>query len=102
MGSTNRLPIENGWRGPLVRPDQVTANPNDLPQAQHISVSESYFETMGARLVEGRFFTDREPPGAEAVMILNQTAARRYFGTESAIGRELRRGRRRSARSAAI
>jgi putative ABC transport system permease protein len=89
-GGTNRLPIENGWRGPLARPDQVAANPNDLPQAQHISVSEGYFETMGAHLVEGRFFTDRDAPDAEAVVILNQTAARRYFGAESAIGRELR------------
>ena len=89
-GSTNRLPIENGWGGPLARPDQATGNPNDLPQAQHISVSEGYFETMGARLVEGRFFSDRDAPGAEAVVILNQTAARRYFGAESAIGRELR------------
>jgi putative ABC transport system permease protein len=89
-GSTNRLPIENGWRGPLARPDQITANSNDLPQAQHISVSEGYFETLGARLVEGRFFGDRDAPGAEAVVILNQTAARRYFGAESAIGRELR------------
>lgn len=89
-GSTNRLPIENGWRGPLARPDQVTANASDAPQAQHISVSEGYFETMGARLVDGRLFTDRDTPDTEAVVILNETAARRYFGTESAIGRELR------------
>ena len=89
-GSTNRLPIENGWRGPLARPDQAAPNPDDNPQAQHISVSEGYFETMGARLVEGRFFTSRDAAGGEAVVILNQTAARRYFGPESAIGREMR------------
>lgn len=89
-GSTNRLPIENGWRGPLARPDQVTSNASDAPQAQHISVSEGYFETMGARLVDGRLFTDRDTAETEAVVILNETAARRYFGTESAIGRELR------------
>jgi len=90
VGSTNRLPLENGWRGALARPDQAAAPPTDQPQAQHISVSEGYFESMGARLVEGRFFSDRDGVGAEAVVILNETAARRYFGTESGIGRELR------------
>jgi predicted permease len=90
VGSTNRLPIENGWRGPLARPDQAASNPDDNPQAQHISVSEGYFETMGARLVEGRFFTDRDAADGEAVVVLNQAAARRYFGRESAIGREMR------------
>jgi MacB-like periplasmic core domain/FtsX-like permease family len=40
--------------------------------------------------VEGRFFTDRDAADGEAVVLLNQTAARRYFGRESAIGREMR------------
>ncbi len=89
-GSSNRLPIEHGWRGPLVRPEGRTANPDDAPQAQHISVSEGYFETMGARLVDGRLFSEQDAADGEAVVILNETAARRYFGSESAIGRELR------------
>ncbi len=89
-GSSNRLPLDHGWRGPLYRADQPTPSEADAPQAQHISVSEGHFETMGATLTAGRFFTDRDTADAEPVVILNDTAARRYFGNESAVGRQLR------------
>lgn len=89
-GSTNRLPIDNGWRNPLIRADQAVPSDAEAPQAQHQSVSEGYFETMGATLVEGRLFNDRDTPDTEPVVILNETAARRYFGSESAVGRQMR------------
>jgi predicted permease len=89
-GSTIRLPLENGWRNPLIRADQPAPREADMPQAQHQSVSEGFFDTMGARLVDGRFFNDRDTPDSEPVVILNETAARRYFGNESALGREMR------------
>jgi predicted permease len=89
-GSTNRLPMDHGWRGALIRADLPVPNEDDAPQAQHQSVSEGFFETMGARLVAGRLFNDRDTPDSEPVVILNETAARRYFGTESAVGREMR------------
>jgi putative ABC transport system permease protein len=89
-GSTNRLPLDNGWRNPLIRADQPAPREADAPQAQHQSVSEGFFETMAARLVDGRLFNDRDTPDSEPVVILNETAARRYFPNESAIGREMR------------
>jgi hypothetical protein len=54
------------------------------------SVLEGYFDTMRISLVEGREFqaTDRE--GAAAVGIVNQTFARRHFGTSGAVGKRLR------------
>jgi ABC-type antimicrobial peptide transport system permease subunit len=54
------------------------------------SVLEGYFDTMRIPLVEGREFqaTDRE--GAAAVGIVNQTFARRHFGTSGAVGKRLR------------
>lgn len=89
-GSTNRLPLENGWRNPLIRADQPVPTETEAPQAQHQSVSEGFFETMGATLVGGRLFTDRDTPDSEAVVILNETAAKRYFPGEPAVGREMR------------
>ncbi len=56
-GSTNFLPMEHGWRNPFMLADQPPGRPEDRPQAQFHSVSEGYFETMGAALVAGRFFT---------------------------------------------
>lgn len=88
-GSTNFLPMEHGWRNPFVHPDLPPGRPEDRPQAQYHSVSEGYFETMGATLVEGRFFTASDTPTSEPVAVVNQTLARRFFPGQSAIGREV-------------
>ena len=58
-------------------------------RSQYHSVSEGYFETMGAKLVEGRAFTAHDTPDGEAVVIVNQTLARRFYPGRSAVGREI-------------
>ena len=88
-GSTNFLPMEHGWRGPLVRGDQPPVRSQEAPQAQHHSVSEGYLETMGATLRDGRLFTARDTAATEPVAVLNETAAKRYFNGESPVGREM-------------
>jgi putative ABC transport system permease protein len=88
-GSANFLPMEHGWRNPFMRADQPAGRPEDRPQAQHHSVSEGYFETMGAVLLEGRLFTPQDTPDTESVVIVNEALARRYFPGQSAVGREL-------------
>jgi putative ABC transport system permease protein len=54
------------------------------------SVSESYFQTMGIRLMEGRLFTASDAGGAAPVVIVNQTMARTFWGNESPIGHRVR------------
>ena len=88
-GSTNILPMDHGWRNPFQPADQTFARPEDRPQVQYHSVSEGYFETMGATLVDGRAFTAHDTPESEAVVIVNQTLARRYYPGRSAVGREI-------------
>lgn len=56
---------------------------------QYHAISNGYFETMGATLREGRFFSTYDTPDTEAVIIINETLARRYFPGQSAIGREI-------------
>jgi putative ABC transport system permease protein len=89
-GSTNFLPMEHGWRNPFMLTDQPPGRSEDLPQAQHHSVSEGYLETMGATLREGRLFTAFDTPDKEPVVVINQTMARRYFPGQSAVGKQLR------------
>jgi putative ABC transport system permease protein len=88
-GSTNFLPMDAGWRSPFLPVDQPPGRPEDQPQAQHHSVSEGYFETMGATLLEGRLFTARDTPDTDAVAIVNATLAKRYFPGQSAVGRDI-------------
>ncbi len=49
-----------------------------------------YFETMGIRLIEGRFFDDRDGDGAPLAVIVNQTTARTYWPGQSAIGHRVK------------
>jgi putative ABC transport system permease protein len=55
-------------------------------------VSPSYFETVGARLIEGRFLTDSDGASATPAVMINQTMARVFWPRESAIGHRLRIG----------
>ena len=52
-------------------------------------VTDRYFETVGIRLLAGRLFTPRDRSGSLPVVILNETAARAYFGAESPLGRKV-------------
>ena len=53
------------------------------------SVSASYFETMGMRIVRGRAFA---PAEAERTAVINETFARRHFNGEDPLGRRIRLG----------
>jgi putative ABC transport system permease protein len=88
-GSTTFLPMEHGWRGPFMLADQPPGRPEDRPQAQHHSISEGYFETMGAKLLDGRPFTAQDTPTTEAVVVINETMAKRYFPGQSPVGRQI-------------
>ncbi len=52
-------------------------------------VSEGYFRTLGIRLLRGRTLSEVEVNDARKVAVINQTLARRYFGQEDPIGRNL-------------
>jgi predicted permease len=52
-------------------------------------VAARYFETMGVRLIEGRLLDDRDGENAPLVVVVNQTMARTYWPTESALGHRL-------------
>jgi predicted permease len=51
------------------------------------SISPRYFETLRIPLLEGRSFTALDTKWAPKVAIVNQTLARRFFGTGKAVGR---------------
>ena len=80
-GGSNFLPLEVGWRIPF-GVEGIPAPPRieDLPQAQLHSVSEGYFEALGATLAAGRAFSPFDGPVSASVAIVNQTFAARYLG----------------------
>jgi putative ABC transport system permease protein len=53
-------------------------------------VTPGYFRALGMRIVRGRGFSDHDRAGTAPVMIINETMARRVFGSADPIGRRLR------------
>ena len=52
-------------------------------------MSSKYFETIGAKLVRGRYFSDAEDASEPQVVIINQTLADKYFPGQDPIGRQI-------------
>jgi predicted permease len=56
-------------------------------------VDDAYFRTVGVSLMRGRNFGRRDQSGSARVAIVNQTLAKKLFGSEDAVGRHFRIGR---------
>jgi len=52
-------------------------------------VGGDYFRTLGIACVRGRIFDERDTRGGEAVFVAGRDFARRRFGSEDVIGRQL-------------
>lgn len=57
------------------------------PWADRIIVTDGYFEAMGIEIVEGRSLRRDDAVGGREVVVINATAAQRYWPGESAIGK---------------
>jgi len=57
---------------------------------EHTTVSTDYFKTMGIPLEQGRDFNDRDTASGPAVVIVNETLARRLAPDGNAVGKRLR------------
>lgn len=64
----------------------------DQPRAKFRSASSGYFEAMRIPLLRGRLFDERDSQGTPKVVIINQTAARRYWPGEDPIGKRILSG----------
>lgn len=53
------------------------------------TIGVGYFETLGARLVAGRFFAATDDRMRTQVAVINETMARQEFGGESPLGRRI-------------
>jgi hypothetical protein len=67
-----------------------TAPPGREPELALCAVTPDYFRALGMTLRRGRAFLDSDRPGAPEVAIVNETLARRIWGTADPIGKALR------------
>jgi predicted permease len=57
-----------------------------------LAVDPAFFTTMDIRILRGRGFVDTDSQGGAPPAVINQTLARRLFGTEDVVGRQFRAG----------
>ncbi|HEV2399489.1 MAG TPA: ABC transporter permease [Candidatus Sulfotelmatobacter sp.] len=70
--------------------DATMADPQHAQQsAMGNRVAPDFFQTLGIPLLRGRDFTVDDAKGKGPVFIVNETLARKYFGTVDAIGKRL-------------
>lgn len=60
-----------------------------LPPAFYDSVSPSYFATLHIPLLAGRIFAETDNAQSPSVIVLSQSAAKKFFPTEDPIGKRL-------------
>lgn len=63
--------------------------PDKLPEMFYEPVSTGYFETLGARLQQGRAFNATDTIDHPKVVIINETTAHTFWPNESPIGRRI-------------
>jgi putative ABC transport system permease protein len=66
------------------------ASPQDLPeQTGSQSITPQYFSVMGIPLLSGRAFTSQDDSRAPHVVIVNQTAAHKYWPGQDPVGKTI-------------
>ena len=63
--------------------------PDKLPEMFYEPVTGDYFETLGARLQQGRTFNSADTADHPKVVIINETTAHSYWPNESPIGHRI-------------
>jgi putative ABC transport system permease protein len=58
-------------------------------QVRHNEISPGYLQAIGARIAEGRDFTDADRPPAPTTVLVNETLVRRYFKGQDPVGQRL-------------
>ncbi|MBZ5624351.1 MAG: ABC transporter permease [Acidobacteriia bacterium] len=77
-------PMEgNNWQSGVTLEDR----PERMVSPSWDRVSPSFFDTIGARILRGRMFDERDTPDATHVAVVNQAFADQFFPGESPLGK---------------
>lgn len=87
VGAT--LPFQQGLNIPVTLADDPTAGEGAV---EWRAVDGDYFETLGIAVNSGRVPDPADRAGAAPVVVVSQSFARHYFGSENPVGRHLMLG----------
>jgi predicted permease len=90
-GVTTALPLHTGGSAGTYPIDgRAMPEPDARPRGQSLGVTRDYLRALGTQLISGRLFNEQDTPESEAVCLVNDVFAARYFPGEDPIGHRLR------------
>jgi predicted permease len=93
VGAVNLLPLDGGDSRTGIGIEGREPRPDEPPTRMHPRiVTPGYFQAMDIQIVRGRGFTLEDTPTSEPVVMINQTAAKRFWGDANPIGARLHFG----------
>jgi predicted permease len=87
---TDWIPMTLSQKKEDAYPEGYAPRPHESLKVLHAEVSPRYFESLHIPILEGREFTPDDDEKAPRVLIVDQTAARRYWPGQDPLGKELR------------
>jgi predicted permease len=89
-GAVKDAPFQGeGERWQFRTPQMVLSPGQDEPAATIMHVSDGYFHTIGARILDGREFEPTDRRDGPMVIVVNEALARQYFSGQQAAGQTL-------------
>ena len=92
-GVVSNLPLSgNGDRISVHIEEKPLPNPADAPSLERYGVSPDYLRTMRIPVLRGRGFTKQDNVNAPLVVMISETAARKFWPGEDPLGKRVRLG----------
>ena len=91
-GATRLLPLTGTIGDWSITIEDRPRVPEENPNGDWQIVTPGYFETMGVRLIRGRFIAESDDENAPNIAVINETMTHRYWPNEEVIGKRFRLG----------
>jgi predicted permease len=89
-GATDTIPFGDRHNDSVILAEGYAMKPGEsLVSPNAVDVTPGYFESMGVRLVRGRFFAESDREGALRVVVVDEKLAARFWPGEDPVGRRL-------------
>jgi predicted permease len=89
-GATDAIPFGGSHSDSVILAEGYQMSPGEsVISPRRVVATPGYFETIGARLVSGRFFEERDDAKAERVAVIDEKLAHRFWPGVDPIGRRL-------------
>ena len=89
-GAVSTLPLGGDFDTASVQAEGLTYAPGEMPSPERYIVSPGYLSTVQIRLDRGRLLTDADDENSPLVVMVSETAARRWWPNQDPIGRRVK------------